>query len=259
MAENRHAMRFARVPVRGVPTLFKLSAIVPRQMVTGTPGALNLVQGVTKYKDWALADGEMIAECGEFVYSDAGNLEWQNETQQFIWNPVITPAAAARPVKSYATTAAVHWPRVVYSVWIEEDAGGYPSARTREREAATLTSTIRVEVFVRNTPYSDGELQCNEPITDNPKGDFYGLRNWVLGECLHPEMILPESPAGNFVKHNLTPGVEPYLGRRRFYATNHTDWSEYVRSKKVDEDGGLYIMTRETVIPPDYQGNEVPT
>lgn len=279
---DRNAERHAFVPIEWWPGAFALSAIVRRSRVKlsllrqltnllgFTAYTWTLIPGVTKYKDWALCDPKLVREgCGDWTFGKAINLEWANETMEFVWNPAIPrPPGTADDafvemlIKEEETSEEYSWPPICSDLQIYLD----------RRAAAQSGLGIDLNGAVPRGPWTDGQrvgsivitreyvsatkpprryTRTNEPMPTSVRGDYYG-QPVNLPPCLHPYFELESVASEDAVIFDCSPFNADTRGSANklvYPATNHQAWVKHIFYNKTVNKDGLYHRVEREVLP----------
>lgn len=281
-APDRSGERHTFVPIDWWPGAFALSAIVRRsraklsllRKLTNLLGfsayTWTLVRGVTKYKDWALCDAQLVKDgCGDWTFGKATNNEGPGETMEVIWNPPI-PAPEGSDSNEFRellvdelwTSDDYSWPPILADLQLIVDQTKIRQTgasldlnaavdRGLWRDGINTPSQMHVRTYASTQMPPKAVVKCDTPVPTQIRGDVYG-QPIRLPACLHPLVELESINSSDAVIYDCTPSkTNQRNGNTLTYrATNHQTWVAHVCSNRVTDTGGLFRRVEVTVYPP---------
>jgi hypothetical protein len=190
-------------------------------------------------------------------------------TDQYLWfyfGKNKTPAQRSTPFRTFYDTRGYVWPAVLEDVYIVQSTTFVQSTyngtatvtspslfpRYRYRPSVSVSSVIKVEQFLAETPWSEQELTHEQPVPTDVNASYLGV-SVDFPRCLHGDITFRELVPGASIVSGVGM-VTPPLGRDPtrmiFPATNFTDWSPFIIEDKQQPTNGLWLRERVTIYPP---------
>jgi hypothetical protein len=116
---------------------------------------------------------------------------------------------------------------------------------------ALALSTVKVEQFLSDRPWSVNDLTHPQPTEGQVSWDFNGAKGSI--NCLHPDIKIPARGKAYTTVVNGTTSFEgaPFTPERIFPATNFESWEPFVISDNVVIENGVSFRERATIYPPE--------
>lgn len=169
------------------------------------------------------------------------------------------------PFNTFPDTRQYTWPAVLEDLWIVKTPN-FPQAvnngtttdladrllpRYRFRPGVAYNSIVKVEQFLADSAWKEGDLTHEQPVPTDIDGSYIGL-NIGYQRCLHPTVVLPR--IGNetviYGAGVIPPPRSRNVNRQVFPATNMLDWAPFVIEDRQQNVNGLWLRERVTIFPP---------
>ena len=227
----------------GLATIPTLGALYSQNKITVTP----------RLRDFS-----------DYKYAD---MEKEGDKVWFYFVKPKTDTEKGTPFRITYSTRQYPWPGVLYGLNIYETTT-FPQtvntgtgtvatapryfAKYRYKPTPNVSSVIRVEEYLSDTPYEQSTLTHDQPIATDINGNFLGL-TINIPRCLHPQVIFDSNiPDGELVVGQGTTGTPRDFNpsRQVFPATNFEDWAEFVIDDDVKLVNGQYYRNKVWIFPP---------
>jgi hypothetical protein len=243
-----------------------LAAIIRRSRLTLGNTEGELVEGVTKYKDWSLHEPRWVKEgCGDYTFAGMQGVAGVGDATAFLFNPVIVNEVdgfAQTLVEDTTTSEDYSWPPVLSDLQMILDRSKVQQTgftldlnaavdRGLWRNGQRVPSLVRTRIYVSVLPPPLALVRCAVPLPTEIRGDYYG-QPIRIPACLHAEVVLESVNSDDAVIYDAMPSrAAMRTGNKLVYrATNYTNWARHIFVNQVSKEDGLYRRVEREVKPP---------